>query len=164
MSKVKEVLRLAEMGLNQTEIARAAGVSRSAVQDYIYRATANEVTYREIAELGEAEVQTRLGKRTPGRRVSEAGIQVDMEEVERQLGRKGVTLSLLWLEFQAAGQVTVSYQTFCRRYARWACHRKATLRIMHRPGERLFVDYAGMTMEVTDRDTGEEITPGHPPS
>jgi len=155
MSKVKEVLRLAEMGLNQTEIARAAGVSRSSVQDYIYRATANGVTYREIAELGEVEAQARLGKRTPGRRVSEAGIQVDMAEVERQLGRKGVTLSLLWLEFQAAGQVTVSYQTFCRRYARWACHRKATLRIMHRPGERLFVDYAGMTMDVTARDTGE---------
>jgi transposase len=144
VSKVKEVLRLAEMGLTQTEIARAAGAARSSVQDYIRRATASGMSYREVAELPESELYARLGKRTPGRRVTADGIQIELEEVERELSRKGVTLALLWMEYQTEGRVRVSYQTFCRHYRRWACRRKATLHIMHRPGE-----------PVTDRRTGE---------
>ena len=38
MVKFREIIRLHELGRNQTEIARSCGVARSTVQDYTRRA------------------------------------------------------------------------------------------------------------------------------
>ena len=40
-------------------------------------------------------------------------------------------------------------------YREWAGRLKPTLRQVHIAGERLFVDFAGHTMEVIDEATGE---------
>ena len=47
------------------------------------------------------------------------------------------------------------YSWFCDLYREWAGRLKPTLRQVHTAGERLFVDFAGHTMEVIDGATGE---------
>ena len=42
----------------------------------------------------------------------------------------------------------MSYPTWCRRFREWRPCRDATMRQNRRPGERLFVDYAGMTIPI----------------
>ena len=44
---------------------------------------------------------------------------------------------------------------FCDRYRRWLATQDPVLRQEHAPGEKLFVDYAGQTVAVIDRYTGE---------
>src|SRR6202044_2151858 len=46
-------------------------------------------------------------------------------------------------------------RSFCDLYREWAGRLKPTLRQVHIAGERLFVDFAGHTMEVIDAATGE---------
>jgi transposase len=45
---------------------------------------------------------------------------------------------------------------FCEQYRRWLATQDPVLRQQHEPGEKLFVDYAGQTVPVTDRYSGEE--------
>lgn len=47
------------------------------------------------------------------------------------------------------------YSVFCEQYRRWLATQDAVLRQAHAPGEKLFVDYAGQTVPVVDRHTGE---------
>lgn len=47
------------------------------------------------------------------------------------------------------------YSRFCDLYREWAGKLPVWMRQEHKAGEKLFVDYAGMTMPVTDRETGE---------
>lgn len=72
--------------------------------------------------------------------------------MHRELGRKGVTLMLLWQEYQAAhmGERTYRYSQFCERYRQWAKRLKRSMRQVHRAGEKLFVDYAGPTLALGD--------------
>ena len=44
---------------------------------------------------------------------------------------------------------------FCERYRAWASTLDAVMRQEHRAGEKMFVDYAGRTVAVVDRETGE---------
>jgi transposase len=44
---------------------------------------------------------------------------------------------------------------FCDLYAAWRGRLSPTMRQTHPAGERLFVDYAGQTVEVVDGATGE---------
>jgi hypothetical protein len=44
---------------------------------------------------------------------------------------------------------------FCDQYRRWLARQELVLRQDHAPGEKLFVDYAGQTVPIVDRHTGE---------
>ena len=75
--------------------------------------------------------------------------------VHRELKRAGVTLQLLWEEYRAAHPDGLGYSRFCQLYHEWKLRLSPTMRQTHVAGERLFVDYAGKTLEVINGTTGE---------
>jgi transposase len=85
----------------------------------------------------------------------------DFEYIHKELARNGVTLSLLWNEYcencRMEGSRPLMYTRFCYHYQEFAAKYKATLRIEHKPGERLEVDWAGDTASLVDNVSGEEI-------
>ena len=62
MVKFREIIRLHEMGRNQSEIAQSCGVARSTVQDYTRRANAKGVSYAQLEAMSDSEAQALLGK------------------------------------------------------------------------------------------------------
>lgn len=156
MIKVREILRLSEQGLNQSEISRACNASRGSVQDYIRRAGVAGLSYSEAEKLSDTELLERLAKKKPGRGEKSVELDPDFERLERELSRKGVTLLLLWQEWSREHpEHYYGYATFCRRLNRWRRHNRITLRQAHYPGEKLFVDYAGVKVSVVTKETGE---------
>ena len=58
--------------------------------------------------------------------------------------------------FRSQGmQAPYQYSAFCEHYRRWRQQLTTSMRQTHTPGERLFIDYAGQTVGVTDGSTGE---------
>jgi len=153
MAKFREILRLHEMGYSQCAIAQSCAVARSTVQDYIRRATAKNLSYEQLRQLSDDAVKDLLGKGK--RRVNERTEPVDFAGVDLELQRKGVTLALLWQEGLDKGQWQMSYGTFCRRYNQWRIQQQLSLRQVYKGGEKLFVDYCGLTVPVVHQATGE---------
>jgi transposase len=79
----------------------------------------------------------------------------DMAWVHRELKRKGVTRYLLWQEFCETTDHPCSYSRFCEFYRCWRKKADLVMRQDHKAGEKMFVDYAGQTVPVTDPLTGE---------
>jgi len=71
------------------------------------------------------------------------------------LRRPGVTLQLLWEEYRTLHPTGYGYSRWCELYRGWEGRLSPTMRQVHPAGERLFVDYAGHTVEVVDGGTGE---------
>ena len=59
---------------------------------------------------------------------------------------------LLWQEHAAQHpqQTTYRYSQFCEHYRGYAKKIKRSMRQIHRAGEKLFIDYAGPTVELID--------------
>lgn len=57
--------------------------------------------------------------------------------------------------YQALHPQGYQYTWFCQQYRAWAAKTEVVMRRTHRAGETLFVDYAGQTVAVMDRATGE---------
>ena len=157
MEKVREILRLKELGYNQTQIAHSCLIARSTVQDYVRRATAMGVSYEQVKSLKDSEARALLGKGI--RRPTPRKTEIDFEPVQRELKRKGVTLSLLWQEGINAGKWSCSYGGFCRLYKQWkgTVNLPLSMRQEHKAGERLSVDYCGMTVPVYDPISQEVV-------
>jgi len=156
MRKLRDILRLHfAASLSNRAIARAIGVSASTVSDCLARARAADVGW----PLPEALSDTALDEALYGPRVMrQASAETalpDYAEVHRELRRKGVTLMLLWTEYKAVHPDGLMYSAFCARYRAWRGHLDVVMRQTHIAGDKLFVDYAGHTMPVIDRATGE---------
>lgn len=77
------------------------------------------------------------------------------EYLHQELKKKGVTLQLLWLEYKKTNPEGYQYSQFCRLYHQWDGKLDPCLRQEYRAGEKLFVNYAGQTVEIIDPTTGE---------
>ncbi|MDZ4877971.1 MAG: IS21 family transposase ISPpu7 [Chroococcidiopsis cubana SAG 39.79] len=153
MEKFREILRLHELGYSQCAIAQSCAVARSTVQDYIRRASAKGLSYEQLNKLSDSEAQEQLGKGK--RKVTQSAEPIDFARVDLELQRKGVTLALLWQEGLDKQQWQCSYGTFCRRYNQWRGQKQLSMRQVYRGGEKLFVDYCGLTIPVVHPKTGE---------
>lgn len=146
MRQVREVLRLTETGRSQTEIARSCRIARSTVRDYQRKAAAAGLTSESLGQMSEAELEEAFAKKRPGRaRICE---ELDYQAIHRELTRKGVTLWLLWEEYLREHPNGYSYSRFCELYCAWRKSQKLSLRQDYRAGEKLLVDFAGMTIPV----------------
>lgn len=82
-------------------------------------------------------------------------LEPDYAWIHQQLKLPGVTLQLLWEEYQRGCEQAYKYTSFCVKYRAWAQSLKRSMRQTHPAGERLFVDYAGQTMPIIDSATGQ---------
>lgn len=155
MRKIKEVLRLHfESGLKQRAIARALGITHVTVGGYLKRAELAELSWPLPEGLCDTELEQRL---FPPPQVIPADQRPlpDWAHIHQELKRKGVTLALLWEEYQSIHPEGYRYSRFCDLYREWTGKLRLSMRQVHKAGEKLFVDYAGQTVPIVDRRTGE---------
>lgn len=155
MRKIREILRLKfGCGLSNRQIARATGCGASTVFDYLSRARSAEVSWPLSKDLDDEEALKALlfgaGRTGEPRRATP-----DWPRYHEELRKKYVTLALLWAEYSQEQPDGYGYSRFCQLYREWARALSPTMRQIHRPGKKMFVDFSGGTIPIVDRETGE---------
>ncbi len=149
MRMIKDVLRLKfDAGFSHDRIAASLGISKGVVTKYVGLAGAAGFDWASACDMDEGELERRLLGKPTG---PAAYAQPDYGRIHQELRRKGVTLTLLWEEYQAefANRQTYRYTQFCEHYKAFAKCLKRSMRQIHRAGEKLFVDFAGPTLALT---------------
>jgi transposase len=151
MRKIRDVLRLHfEAQLSRRAIGRCLNLSQVTVGNYLSRFEHAGLSWP--LHLDEAELERRL---FPVPTYTRERPMPDWAVVHHELRRKGVTLHLLWLEYKARHADGFQYTWFCDHYRAYSAKLDLVMRQSHRAGEKLFVDYAGQTVEVTEPRTGQ---------
>lgn len=145
MRNVREVLRLRwEQGLSHRQIVASCRIGQGTVVEYLRRAAAAGLTWPLPEGLTDAELDRKLFP-PPVAIPPEERPLPDWAEVHRELRKKGVTLLLLWEEYRAGNPQAFRYSWFCERYHEWRQAAEPRMHQVHKAGEKLFVDYAGLT-------------------
>jgi transposase len=156
MRRVREILRLKhECGASDRAIGRSLGIARSTVALTLDRVAAAGLAWPLAATLGERVLEAMLYAGAGSKQGMRRKAEPDWIQVHRELRRPGVTLMLLWEEYRAREPGGYGYSRWCELYRAWEGRLSPTMRQAHPAGERLFVDYAGQTVEVVDGRTGE---------
>ena len=155
MKKAKEILRLKfEAGLSNHKIARASSVSASTVWDTVTRFEMTGLSWPLAATMKEGELERRLYRKRGSVEANPERVP-DWAEVQGELRHKHVTLRLLWEEYKTEFPDGYQYSWFCERYRTWRKRVDVVMRQEHKLGERVFLDWAGDTLPLTDALTGE---------
>lgn len=157
MVNYREILRLNSLKYTQRQIAVSVHSSRNTISEVLHLADEkglnwpldDSVSNEEIMELLYPERRNAVNPRK----------EPDYSYIHKELAKPGVTLTLLWTEYcstcNAEGNTPYMYSQFCDKYRRWARVTKATMRIQHKPGEVMQVDWAGTTIQYQDPVTGD---------
>ena len=154
MRRIREVLRLRdEFGASVRRIAAACRMPRTTVRDYLRRLESADLRFGDVKEWSDEELERRLFPPPP----AQPRPLPDWAAVERDLGRRGVTLQLLWQEYLVCHPDGYRYTQFVQRFRDWQAARAVPrMRRDHLPGDALEVDYAGMTLMI---GAGDEARP-----
>jgi transposase len=150
MRKVREILRLRwSEQLSLRDVATALAMPHATVALYERRALEAGLSWP-LPDLDDDALEGLLFAATP-EKVTRA--QPDFAYLQRELRHKGVTLQLLFDEYREVHPDGYAYSQFCLLYRQWRRHLDVVMRQDHRAGEKLFVDFPGLTIPVYDEAT-----------
>ena len=155
MRKTKEVFRLKfDCRLSNRKIAESCLMARSTVAEYLFRFQRAALSWPLPEAMDDIQFEELLFPSTSLTSNTER-LLPDWLYIHSELRRKGVTLSLLWQEYKVQNPAGYQYSQFCYWYRQWAKKIDPVMRQEHHAGEKLFVDYAGMTIPVYDRQAAK---------
>ena len=155
MRKIKEVLRLRwELGLGRRQTGRICRISHNTVAEYENKALSAGLSWPLPDHLDDEALAVLLFPSPLPVSIQPRPVP-DWSQIHEELRRPDMTLQLLWHEYQEQHPQGYRYSQFCELYRRWAKKLDWCLRQEHRAGEKLFVDFSGQGIPVTNPGTGE---------
>lgn len=160
MNEIKQVLRLHyERGMAIKAIARELRMSKNTVKEYLRRFEKSGVSLTSVLNQDPNELSGILSPEhaTVTSRYGAFLERADyyLRELEQQ---KHLTKQLLWEEEYSSGRTGYRYSQFCYYLQRYAKSRSTSLVMVHEPGDKVLVDFAGDRLYLTDAGSGN-LTP-----
>lgn len=157
MRQIRDVLWLCfEKRLSANEISKSTSVSRGSVQGIIKKAKEIALSLDQINSMKDDALEAIFFPPVVKHNQKKGPVvEPDFLHVHREMKRKGVTLELLWQEYHSQHPNGWCYAHFTKKYRRWKHKINLVMKQEHKAGDKLFVDFAGHTMRIIDRNTGE---------
>jgi len=158
MNKLRKTLKLHAQGRSKVFISKYLQLSRNTVKKYIKQFISLELPFDEIDKKSDQELEalfiTKEVKSLP-KRTSE--LYAFFPYVEKELRKTGVTKMLLWEEYKEKHPLGFQRSQFCHHYDLWSKRTNVSpsMRMVHKAGDKMFIDHAGKTLQIVDEQTGE---------
>lgn len=156
MRKIRDVLRLHfESKLSNQQIADALRISKTNVFNTLNRFKESEITWPIPEDMPDTELEARIYRKESSS--DKGGILPDIEYIHEELSRPHMTLELLWNEYSQDNPEGPSRSSFYRHYRKYRKGLSISMKIIHKGGDKVFVDYSGDGLRYYNRDAGKWV-------
>lgn len=158
MSQIKQLLQMHNQGMGRKQIARVLGISKTTVKSYLDKLETGNLDIEQLLLIDDPVLEGQFHAGNPSYKDPRYGyLESRMEHYVKELSGKGVTKYLLWREYREEYPDGYGYTQYCYHLNQLIVARSPSAVLMHKPGEKLYVDYAGDKISYVDRETGEII-------
>lgn len=134
-------------------MGRELGISYNTVRRYREIIKAEGIDLATLERLNEKELGEKFKRQGARGRLKRVP---DWPHIHRELQRKGVTRTLLWVEYKEEDPASAyELSRFNELYVEWAGKLPLSMRQQYEPGERGWADFSGTTMSWVDPSSGE---------
>ena len=159
MNLVKQILLLHKSEVPKKDIARQLGISKNTVKSYLVKASLCSESIEELVAMDTPVLLSKLLERSGDNRMRQEEFKERAAEYVAELKKhKHLTRYLLWQEEYQAGRTRYKYSQFCEHLRTFENNQSTSSVITHIPGEKMYMDFAGDKLHLTDCHSGK-LTP-----
>jgi len=157
MRKIRQVLeyRLSK-NISADQTAVALSLSKGSVINYLERFERAKLTWPLPETLSDTELESALFPPAVTESIPPAEGLPDINYIEKEIAKPHMTLQRLWEEYTELHPQGLKRSAFYDYLAR-SRPAKVTMKMIHKGGDKVFVDYSGDGLEYIDLKTGECI-------
>jgi transposase len=157
MFTIRQILRLYASGKGTKFISQSTGVARNTVKKYLYRYVLSEKTIDQIEAMSDAEMSRLFLIKEPivaiNKRLSE--LEPLLPSLAAMLKKRGVTKGMVYESYLLQYPDGYKSSAFLERLNRFMQVGKPSMKMTHKAGDKLFVDFTGQKLHLVDEVTGE---------
>jgi len=156
MIKVKQIMRYYAQGKSKSEISKLVRSSRNTVKRYIRIFHSEHLSVEQIEGMSDYQLSILFcmdEKKSPSPQVQQ--LFELMPWIEKELKRKGNTLTRIWKEYLQKYPNGLRYTQFCCYANRYLMRSQPSMHIEHKAGDKMFIDFAGVKLKIIDQESGE---------
>ena len=153
--KIKQLLLLKSKNLSNRKIASEVGIDRNTVNEYVRRLLSSGYSYHELLNFEEKDLQDLFPSKETMDKERFASLHDLFPGYVNELKKPGCTRQHLWNRYKQEHIGYYSYSQFCQLLSDWLDTKKVSGKLIHKAGDKLYIDYAGKKLQIVDKDTGE---------
>jgi len=158
MNKLRKIIMLHTQGRSKRFISSYLHLSRNTVKKYLGRFLRLKLTLEDLNGLSDSDLEVMLTisqEKDLSPRLE--ALHCFFSYAEKELKKTGVTRLQLWQEYRSGHPDGVGRSTFYNLFKSWQLKSSLspTMHMDHKAGDKMFVDYAGKTLQLTDPQSGE---------
>lgn len=155
MSKVRKCIVLHHQGQSKSFISKYLHLSRNTVKKYINLYKILNLNINTINNKSDDELEKLFSKAVPELTPKLQAVYDIFPYMEKELKKTGVTKQIIWEEYIAKHPDGLRSSQFMDRYNIWSKKVNPVMHMNHKSGDKMYIDYAGKTLQIVDKETGE---------
>lgn len=157
MFTIRQILRLYASGKGTKYISQSTGVARNTVKKYLYRYVLSEKTIEQIEAMSDAQMSglflIKGRMEVVNKRLSD--IEPLLPLYAAMLKKRGVTKGMVHAKYLLEYPDGYKSSSFLEKINQFMQVGKPSMKMTHKAGDKLFVDFTGQKLQLVDALTGE---------
>jgi len=159
MNKLRRVLKLHFQGKNKLQISASTGLSRNTVRKYLAMQRALGISWSDVLLKSDKELSDLFSTNVlevTDERLSD--LHAYFAEHDKRLGQRGMTLWRMYGQYASGRPHCYCVTAFYKHHKLWKSQVQVSMHIVHKVGDKMYVDFTGEKLRYCDPDTGEILT------
>ena len=157
MFTIRQILRLYASGKGTKYISQSTGVARNTVKKYLYRYVLSEKTIEQIEAMSDAQMSglflIKGRMEVVNKRLSD--LEPLLPLYAAMLKKRGVTKGMVHAKYLLQCPDGYRSSSFLEKINQFMQVGKPSMKMTHKAGDKLFVDFTGQKLQLVDAFTGE---------
>ena len=157
MFTIRQVIRLYASGRGTKYISQSTGVARNTVKKYLYRYVQLKITMEQLDTMSDAQMSKAfLVKKpapVPSKRITD--LEALLPSFAGMLKKRGVTKQMVYAKYVLSCPDGFKSSAFLERLNAFMRVGKGSMRMEHKAGDKMFVDFTGKKLHLVDKLSGE---------
>lgn len=154
---LKQILSLHIDGLSNRRIGQLLGIHRNTVNAYVQHFNASEYSKEALLAMDNARFQSLFPSQTTIKNLRYSRLMEYFEKMNQNRNHPGFTFLYHYREYCQQVTEPYSYTQFMDHYHRKYPKEKGSMKLEHKPGNEVYIDFTGKKLEIVNRETGQII-------
>ncbi|MEQ9379109.1 MAG: IS21 family transposase [Imperialibacter sp.] len=152
---LQQIIRLHLDGLSNRSIGQTLGISRNTINRYLQLFDGSEYTLSELLEFDQTTLREQFTVKTTIDNERFDELMRYLGHVHQQRAHPGFTFQYHYQEYRANSTHPYSYTQYMAHYRAKYAREKGSMKLDHKAGHEMFVDFTGKKLSIVDHQSGE---------